>query len=305
MSTSKPTGQYEIDWSHPLAKGLQRFILFDKGISYDLVNNDLGSNSGTPEYAADKLTLNGNSNDKVTFSEKPYHVEDKPSTIAFKVNIKSMTDQYGSLFSIKASPTIDNFFITSTNPAYYPMTFVPIDSSGDRFDKGVVFPAASLGTSPLGNNFWAITTNGNFTFLSDWRCYKNDSVAMSVDSATGILNQNNGTLIGSYDDSTSHTPDADFYYIAVWSDRQLTDIQIESFREDSYQFLKPVRTIQSAVYAALFGAGGVNPIAVNDAYDVTAGIQLVVSAELGILANDTYVCVASFSSAFSTAFNGA
>ena len=52
---------------------------------------------------------------------------------------------------------------------------------------------------------------------------------------------------------------------------------------------------------------GNNPVAVNDAYDVSGGTELVVSAATGILANDTYRCgiIQSFDSAFSTAFNGA
>ena len=51
----------------------------------------------------------------------------------------------------------------------------------------------------------------------------------------------------------------------------------------------------------------INPIAVDDAYDVSGGTELVVAAASGILANDTYRCgtIQSFDSAFSTAFNGA
>ena len=48
----------------------------------------------------------------------------------------------------------------------------------------------------------------------------------------------------------------------------------------------------------------INPIAVDDVYNVTAGQLLTVDVLNGILANDTYNCIQSFNSAFSSAFNG-
>jgi len=51
-----------------------------------------------------------------------------------------------------------------------------------------------------------------------------------------------------------------------------------------YQFLKPVRTISN--YAPLFLVGPPAPIAVDDAYNVTSGVQFIGN----VFDNDTYDC---------------
>jgi len=269
----KPVGgQWEIDWQHPLAENLLFFATVQNGKFVNLADKDrqvAQFPTLTADIRADKL---------VTGSGK---------TASFDVG--SITGQNKLTFATSVN------LYNEVNTSCYVFGADDIDwllawnNSENRFQanfNGAENWSQTTSTFTLNttNSVMAVKTGLTFKFDGHWfvNGKKENTYEGDIDDRTTTSDIDTDITIGDRS-SGSRWWDGEIEYVAIWS-TDLSDELAQSFQKDPYQFLKP-KLDPVYFYPDVDG----NPIAVNDAYDVTDGI-LFESTPDSILDNDTYNC---------------
>jgi len=259
---NKPQGQYEIDWTNPLARGLKHFFLMDGFPVRDSVAGNQGTNHGAT-LDKDNIDFDGVS-DYISLSSNDLFLDcSKKFSIITKLDIDSVPANYNGVMtparSKDESTNASNLFISDV-ASYGPMSFVAIKPNTDTMV--LHWDNTYFGLNPTGVHTWGITHNGGFT-LNDFLLFK-DNLQDTYGVPPGVGSVN-GQLIGSY--GAGAELDGRIHYIAIWEDRELSPTEYLEFTQNPYQILKEVRTIQGATYAALF-SGGVVVIPDPDPLDI-------------------------------------
>ena len=230
MSVVKPIGnQWEIDWSHPLSKGLVFFVVDGK----ELVGNKISSNNDVSLIAGSQA-FNGTSSylslgDRDEFS-------------------LAQSGQQGTFFT-------DFLFKTSGEPIHL-LSKQNEFACALQVDSGSNYPRLDLfggnsGTAPS----LAINTQYKLSYV--WTAgvrqsiYVNDKLHHSATNGNTSGSTNENLNIGYYDFDNSSYLDGNIDTAVLWK-RELSLEEIKSLHENPYQILKPVRTVQSLAYPALF-----------------------------------------------------
>ena len=272
--TKKPQGQLKIDRSHPLAIGLAFFGILNEHSCTDIVTGERQANS------LDFKRINGegfsifDTNTGFSFSREIV----VPLTMITSVNrdssnntnhTRALTVSDDTSTSKRCSIGLEesgNFLRGNNNDGLTNTVFELSMDVGDRIYFATVIERDSSRTLYVDGTSRTASSSSSLSF-SGLNTVTVGAVKYSG-GQEGFL-ENHGVS-----------------FSIVYSGRELTDHEIDSLHKDPYQFLIPAVNIQDAVHAALFGAGGVNPIAVDDSYDVTTNI--IYSGD--VTTNDTYSC---------------
>jgi hypothetical protein len=226
----KPVGNVEIDWSHPLAKGLKHFYLLGPNGTTDLVTRGVGTNNGV-SYKGDIADFDGAS-DYISVPSEALFLPDGAFTLAWRSDLDSIINSYNGLFTpAKDSAGTDNCnLFASSNNQWYPFSFRHVNPTYGI--KTTRWNPNTFGTSALGDHFWAIKWDGTSQANDTYRLFKDDLDAAHYNNG-GSLSVNE-TSIGRY--NATHEIDGRLYYLAVWG-RELSNADLFEYRHGPYQIL--------------------------------------------------------------------
>lgn len=253
MAANKPIGQYEIDWSHPLARGLQRFWVHElynnvpvsgsfgvyPNVHRDLVNGHLLSNG---EYATGRGISASVLNGEVTLIPDSTYFSIKPVTPIVFTDSEPFTFAARSIQVASATRDMP-FGLYNSSGGIWNRWGSYVRLYGDSGSESL--PAL---TKPDSTITLLLSSDGLGTSLSNLNAYQHEtseSVSKSLCSSGCTFN-----FLSSPDQNEVKNN----VYWAVWN-RELSLDEKKAFSENPYQFLKPVRTVQQSDYAALFSSG--------------------------------------------------
>lgn len=240
----KPQGQYEIDWSHPLASGMV-LAIFDgteytnpkwesAGLKNEVVDGRYGINADGTSYneilIRDELKQSSSFTWHCNFYK--YGDSDVRARVFGRTAKNSATAPWLNYdFEINDNSQ-SNAKINIINSANGLVSVLVSDiEEGDNSLSGVV----GAGTLTAYSHGIAVNTPVNISVGE----YAADS-DIFVGAYSGTAGQNTGSVV---------------LFAGVWQ-RSLSAIEIQSLNDNPYQILKPVRTVlNNAVYAALFSTG--------------------------------------------------
>ncbi len=227
----KPTGPVEIDWSHPLAKGLKFFTIFNNGAFVDLVNKDTATitvNNGEIKYenghgsfavgAINNSLVSYDGRDIVATNGLTFATNVRPAevgTFKYWCNLESPSDATEVIFWQNGATLRLSWGVAAGTSIYKGTTIVAeewqsvaasMDSTGDP-TKSKLYYQGKLVASP--------TTGGT---------------AITPDDMDQVNIGNRSTGARGWDGHME--------YMAVW-ETQLSDTDYQSFERNPYQFLKP------------------------------------------------------------------
>jgi len=321
----KPIGQYEIDWSHPLSKGLEFFYVSSSDEKDYADNKPYDAKVGTPIQSGNYSYF---SNSRIFFQNRN-PITSSGRTVVSKIRLDNNTSY--------------KYVVSTPTEGGYTLMLAANNAQINIFWKGLS-GYLKLGSSLLPNVWYTICGIKSGKAVADAKIYRDKTYIGSGGHASSPSGFSNWQInIGGRSDRLFH---GDIEFSVIWS-RDLTEEEYLSFESDPYQILKPTRTIAQEQYAALFhvcpdvyvttppayhvgafilhqdgsfdytfdGTADItedyfefyikdeqgttntaritlkiNPDAADDNYTFTAGASLVVSAELGVFNNDTYEC---------------
>jgi len=259
MMKSKPIGQYEIDWSHPLTKGLFSCHLFGNTLfdnKSGILNKSsldkpefnkggLHSSASSPQVTTGFLYPEEAENDISVFSRvKPYEI--KTSLFAYECSSANTSD---SLYN--------GFFLP---PGEYYGREINIGLSNVGMDGWEYMFCRQIGKfafyeDGFHSNSFLVPKLNTWQNVSGWYRWPEDSPYTRVDGHTKRLSTHSKYWDGIYPAQTAivnaplHTASnrefqGDIACIYTW-DRVLSDEEFTSLEADPYVFLKPVKTIPS------------------------------------------------------------
>ena len=267
----KPIGGYEIDWCNPLTRGLANGLPITEVGGTETRDIVLDEVSGITRAVLETQ-----------------YVRFYQTNGRIQVNSKALPDGHTLLVVYAPNDTTSGYIsdfsgsdefsiIRDYQPGYYNVFGGSYPIGGNAANSQM--PISGVGVKDV--VIYSRSASDNI------KGYVNGIKYVDGTATGGDVTPSAGLRLGSHYVFTPFTR-GNIYAAFLW-DRQLSDAESVSIGKNPYQFLKPVRTIQSAVYAALF-SGADGPITVDDAYSVTSGQLLTVPVESGILINDTYVC---------------
>ena len=224
-------GQWEIDWSHPLARGLQSFYLLNEaaGSAHDIARGFLG----------DLVS----ENESVAYWVKSgiYAGDSSPQSVFKSTN--SVTLPNDSTIMMLCNPNVIGWVMYFGIGAYNDFSYYGSHHSG-----------ASLSTnesSYINKEHPLICT----TSISDTT--REDKVhiydrPVGVASSTDLARSTGQFSVGGLDSFNDSSINGEVYCFAFW-DSVLTDEEIKSLHENPYQILKQRKTVTN--YAPLFSSG--------------------------------------------------
>jgi len=246
----KPVGQVEVDWSHPLARHIKAFVIFQpsSGTFIDLVTNTKAvTSSGSPSYSADKYSYDG---------------IDDASELAI------------DLSDVGEHVVVTRFYWDFTNPETLPFEYSPNYNINDGF---LVNPSAGApfsgkfsrgyktgGTgSPQAYGFTRPSTGyHNYVFSSGYVYTDSnawvDAEMQTLDFGTFTHTQSgtfpNETLYFGARNSSSLFADVDMDYFIVFDGNIGEAIVAAGIDSNPYQLLKPAGQIALPIPVAAGGA---------------------------------------------------
>ena len=277
----KPVGRYKVDWSHYLTSGLQRAFY----MGYDTTTRDIGrvgSNStvtnGIQEF--DSVVFDGSGWINCGINQE---ISADEYSVTFKGYVSSLATNSSLVNHDSSDSILERVFLTRVDASTGLLTFVRFGAANTVLDDFKSSVAVNVNENfivtfafKLGLGSY-IYLNGKMVGFSDsFKDIQNNTTSATEPTYIGRRTAGGGApdsvLVGGVN-------------LANISDRFLSLSKIESLHRDPYQFLKPVRTIESAVYAALFSAtvgaeatGSLQPVNLTALSAVALGSIIAVGA---------------------------
>jgi len=223
MSTKKPIGRYEIDWSHPLTKGL---VFAQVGSnSLNLANNMLPDiNTSTPSkdgflFDTDGDLLNYGDVDKTDGLDYCTALSSFTATSTADAGIfskRANTGSYTWSMGLNGGVFITRLLILGSTKTLSGATTLLVNN---RYSTGFI----------KNNNALDVYLNG----VTD---------ALQKTDVTGVTTVTTSEVVIGYEYNSSLTFRGDIHWNYFWN-IALSGEQVASLDKDPYQFLKPVRTV--------------------------------------------------------------
>lgn len=229
----KPAWPVEIDWNHPLSRGLYLCVVPFAGVSRDLVTGQFGSATGIAAKATEFDATAGRIEFNTGRAAPPL------LTVYGEVKYDSLTIDH-ALFDVNNQDLV-----------------VWADTSGGQLRAGIF-----AGGSPV------YASSGSLNYTSQfvrWGARANEPgdsgelfvngvqvVGVSNIGATDWAATSNVSLIGNYG-GTLKNSNAHYKFVYVW-DRLLSNSEIASIDRDPYQILRPA--VPMVYFDATGGGGG-------------------------------------------------
>jgi hypothetical protein len=256
MSTSKPVGALEIDWSHPLARGLVHFALYEED-TLDLATGQLLVKGSSISFGRDgdktyhKSAGYNDAGSYITLPDYDCSTWEGVSLIAdTEVPTQASQTYPGLICSTIAEGYHGNFNLTVENSA---VSGYNVKSRlGYSLDTAFVYTNTVEGSSDYTGVKWAfgsgdklniftrrdVATNGPIELFTS----KNDDVPVKRVERTSSSNfygvaENN--KIGYYHRQSTHRTYSGKVYKTIIFNRAISNEEMESLHDDPYQFLKP------------------------------------------------------------------
>jgi hypothetical protein len=218
----KPIGPVKIDWSNPLSIGLIEYYLCNSYRSLFGRNLTPATSSNYEVRAINGDQYIWQSNSQATATLDSFISASSPITILIKfINIQSFGNDNRHFINSSSSSII----CRSTNSSAY--EFLVNSLTNDRISHSFAFTA---GESFVGGGSWG----GTGTYLR---------VITSTESDGTKITQNGSASTGTYSSAT-HTINVNggsmdgLVWISCWN-RQLSEVEVNEFIADPYQFLIP------------------------------------------------------------------
>lgn len=226
----KPVGKVKIDWSHPLAKGLKFYTLFDSLSPIDLV-------SGTKGQSLSSV------NQKITVNGQGLQTHDDSNYISFsELNVSSGADIADGIFQMwggvvdEITGSQDSAMVLWDVSDTQTRSSLAINGSSYLYNlKFGVNGSLAAGTSHQGYQTMAGEFGDNHVFYLDGA-----EVARVADPNSYSTQNLNSLIFSGYAAGFAYGVKATHLFACVYS-RALSDYEIKSLHQNPYQFLIPAR----------------------------------------------------------------
>ena len=256
----KPQGQYEIDWSNPLTKGLIIFNPFnrvagDRAINY--FRRDDKGYLGTPASQPD-FTYSGSNN--LTWQRGNVLLNqgaENEEGLYTNTGIDSVDLSVGFTYAIKAKIGVfvpqGSGLNTLLGYDDYTTNSININSSKQVWVYVRGTDTIISGTT-LDDDFHTIILTYDGTTASVYV----DGALISNPTAGAYREASAARIRVGFDGSSNRNLECEVEWLALY-DRGISELEAIELSNNPYQILKEERTVQGATYAALFGSGVIIP----------------------------------------------
>ena len=245
----KPTGPVEIDWDHPLTRGLRTAVISQNGLAIDLANGLLAQNTGNialdhSQYGEFLSCTTSSTTSYATFIDGGNGFDTasaaEPISIVTKV-INYEILQAGRYFTSQRGPDyIGTWRLTNITVAAGCLFTIYNDSQVTAYSASI--RGKDGGYSDWGSNTWwtfGMSTSGlngdSIDFYHDG--FPSDSGTLNGD-ATMDATASDLSFVGQSRD-TNLTAECGVEFLYLWQGKKLSDAEQQSIALDPYQILKP------------------------------------------------------------------